>query len=406
MDFGIILIYVICYFGLFTTLFFLFTLIENRREITKDYTKKFPKVSIIIPAYNEEKTLFKTVSSLLRLNYPKNKLEIIVVDDGSTDNTLKIAKNFISQGVKVFTKKNEGKGKTLNFGLKKASGELIGCLDGDSFVSRDSLRKMITYFDDPVIMAVTPSLKVYRPKNFLQKIQMIEYLIGIFLRKMFAFLGSIHVTPGPFSLYRKKFFDKYGGYDEDNLTEDIEIALRILSKGYDIENSVDASVYTVAPYKIKGLVKQRLRWYTGFVENVLRHKQLFSAKYGNLGLFVLPGSFFTVLLVIVSFYYFTSKIIRSIIQNFHNFNAIGFDVFRNLDIKVNAFYISLTPAIILTILSILTGIIVVVLAKRLSKEKTSIKVSYIPYMVFYWFFFGFCWILAGVFKIIRKRPVW
>ena len=406
MDLGLILIYATCYFGLFTTLFFLFTLIENRKEITKGYTKKFPKVSILIPAYNEERTLYKTVSSLLRLDYPKDKLEIIVIDDGSTDNTFMIAKKFVSQGVKAYTKKNEGKGKTLNFGLKRATGTLIGCLDADSFVSRDSLKKIIAYFDDSKVMAVTPSLKVYKPKNILQRIQMVEYLVGIFLRKMFALLGSIHVTPGPFSIYRKEFFDKYGGYDEDNLTEDIEIALRILSKGYDIENSVDASVYTVAPYNLKSLFKQRVRWYTGFAENILRYRHLFSRRYGNLGLFILPGSFFTVLLVIVSLYYFVSKLINQGIQYFHNINAIGFDVFGNLNLKFSTFYISLTPAIILIILSILTGIIVVVLAKKLSKEKTKITLSYIPYLVFYWFFFGFCWILAATLKIFKKRLIW
>jgi len=406
MDLGLILIYATCYFGLFTTLFFLFTLIENRKEITKGYTKKFPKVSILIPAYNEEKTLYKTISSLLRLDYPKDKLEIIVLDDGSIDNTFTIAKKFVSQGVKVYTKKNEGKGKTLNFGLKRATGTLIGCLDADSFVSKNSLKKIIAYFDDSKVMAVTPSLKVYKPKNILQRIQMIEYLVGIFLRKMFALLGSIHVTPGPFSIYRKEFFDKYGGYDEDNLTEDIEIALRILSKGYNIENSVDASVYTVAPYNLKGLFKQRARWYTGFAENVLRYRHLFSKKYGNLGLFILPGSFFTVLLVIVSLYYFVSKFINQGIQYFQNINAIGFDVFGNLNLRVSTFYISLTPAIILIILSILTGIIVVAIAKRLSNERTKIRISYIPYLVFYWFFFASCWILAGAFKIFKKRLIW
>lgn len=401
-----IIIYATCYFGLFTTIFFLFTLLENKKNITRGYTKKFPKVSIIVPAYNEEENLFKTISSLLRMDYPKDKLEIIVVDDGSTDNTYKIAKQFISEGVKVYTKKNGGKGTALNHGLKKVTGDFIGCLDADSFVAKDSLKKMLAYFDNPKVMAVTPSLKVYKPKNFLQRIQMIEYLIGIFLRKIFALLGSIHVTPGPFSIYRKEFFDKYGGYDEDNLTEDIEIALRIQSKGYNIENSVDAPVYTVAPYNLKGLFRQRIRWYMGFTENVVNYKRLFSKEYGNLGLFVLPGSFFAVILVIASMFYFAIKLIRDAIQQYNNISAIGFDVFSNLNFKINMFYISLTPAITLTLLSILTGIVIIILAKKISKENTKITLSYIPYMVFYWFFFGFSWLLSGVFKLFRRRLVW
>lgn len=178
--------------------------------------------------------------------------------------------------------------------MKKCSGELVGGLDADSFVTSKALKRMIGYFDDEDVMAVTPSLKVYKPKKVLQKIQMIEYLIGVFLRKIFALLGSINVTPGPFSIYRKSFFDKNGGWDEDNITEDIEIAFRIQSKNYLIENSETATVYTVSPASFKGLFSQRIRWYVGGLQNALDYRHLFGTKHGNLGLFILPGSFISV----------------------------------------------------------------------------------------------------------------
>ncbi len=407
MEIGTYIVYLICYFGLFTTVFFLITLFENGGKIKSPNAKRFPKTSIIVPAFNEEKTLFKTISSLIRLDYPKDKLELIVVDDGSTDNTLKIAKQFISKGVKVYTKKNGGKGETLNFGIKKATGEIIGCLDADSFVGRKSLKKMVAFFEDSKVMAVTPSLKVYKPKNILQRIQMVEYLIGIFLRKVFAFLGSIHVTPGPFSIYRKTFFEKHGNYDENNLTEDIEIALRIQSNGYFIENSVDAPVYTMAPYKFNSLLRQRVRWYTGFTENVIRYRQLFSKRHGNLGVFILPGSFFAVILVIVSMYYFFTKTIKGVIQHFTNFSAIGFDIFNNINIKLSMFYLNISPTLTLVLLSLLAGIAVVIVAKKISKEKKSnLTISYIPYLALYWFMFGFFWIATGFLKIFKKRLSW
>ena len=188
MEFGIILMYVVAYFGLFTAIFFLLTMFENKKELKNPKPKKLPTVTIVVPAYNEEKTISKTLQSLLNLNYPKNKLEIIAVDDGSTDNTYKAAKQFTSQGVKVYKKKNTGKADSLNFALKKSKGELFAALDADSFANPDCLKKMIGYFNDPKIMAVTPSLKVYKPKNMLQKIQYVEYLIGIFLRKK----GRLH----------------------------------------------------------------------------------------------------------------------------------------------------------------------------------------------------------------------
>jgi len=400
--------YGVAYFGLFTAMFFLLTLFENRKNISNPSTKRLPSVSVTVPAYNEENTISKTVKSLLDLDYPKDKLQIIVVDDGSEDKTYQIAKKFEKQGVKVFTKKNQGKATALNFALKKSKTELFGALDADSFVKKDALKKMIGYFEDKKIMAVTPSLKVYDPKSLLQKIQYIEYLMGIFLRKVFAFLGSIHVTPGPFTIYRKSFFKKYGGYDKYNLTEDIEIALRVQSKGYEIENSVDASVYTVAPAKFRPLLKQRLRWYIGFIENVVRYKQLFNPKkFGNLGFFILPGSFISVLLVIVTLFYSAYKfLIRTLIQNFLNLKSVGFNLSHLLNFELDLFYFSLSSKIFISIILLLFGISTIYIAKILSKEKIKIKFLYIPYLVFYWMLFGFWWIAAGIYTVLGKRVEW
>ncbi len=405
MNFENILLYIVTFFGLYTAIFFLLTLFENRKTIKKRKQTKEFKVTIIVPAYNEEKTIAKTINSLLRLDYPKDKLEIIVVDDGSKDKTYKIAKRFVKKGIRLFTKKNEGKGKTLNFALKRAKGDIVGCLDADSFVEKTALKKLLCYFDSPDVMAVTPSLKIYKPKTILQRIQRAEFLFGIFLRKMFAFLGSIHVTPGPFSLYRKEFFDKYGGYDENNLTEDIEVALRIQIKGYKIENSVDASVYTVGPRGFKELLRQRLRWYLGFINNVIRYKQIFSRKHGNLGLFILPGSFISVLLIISVLFYSIYKIFSNAIKNYYTLKAVDYDIFGIFNFRIDLFYFSLSPLFILAVLSLFLGITSIYIAKILSKEKDSIITAYIPFLLFYWILFGFWWLVAGLFKIAKIRKI-
>ncbi|MBR9691537.1 glycosyltransferase family 2 protein [Candidatus Woesearchaeota archaeon] len=407
-DFGTILVYVVAYFGLFTGIFFILTLIENKDNLSNPKPRYFSKVSVVVPAYNEEKTIAKTIRSLLNLDYPKDRLQIMIVDDGSTDNTYKVAKGFRKYGVEVFTKENEGKAAALNLALKKSKGEFFGALDADSFVDKKALKKIIGHFQDKNIMAVTPSLKVYEPKTFLQKIQYTEYLMGIFLRKIFAFLGSIHVTPGPFTIYRKSFFQKYGGYDEYNLTEDIEIALRIQTKGYEIENSVDASVYTVSPAKFLPLLKQRIRWYTGFTENVIRYKELFNpVKYGNLGAFILPGSFISVGLVIITLFYASYKFItRILIQNFINLRAIGFDLSRFFHFKPDIFYVNLSSKLFISILTIMIGITTIYIAKKLSKEKTKIKFFYIAYMLVYWMLFGFWWLIAGAYTVLGKKVEW
>jgi len=406
MQFGDMLIYSVAYFGLFTAIFFLITIYENKHKLKVPKISKYYKVSIMVPAYNEEKTIKKTIKSLLNLDYPKDKLEILVIDDGSTDNTYKIAKQFEGKNLKVCKKKNEGKGATLNFGLKKISGELVGSLDADSFVSKNALKRMIGYFEDKDVMAVTPSLKVHSPKKILQKIQMIEYLIGIFLRKVFAFLGSIHVTPGPFSIYRKSFFDKYGGYDEHNITEDIEIAFRIQSKKYIIENSETASVYTVSPSSFKGLLRQRIRWYVGGAQNAINYRNLFGIKHGNLGLFILPGSFISVFLVVVSMFYFLYKFVDNTSRNLINYYQIKFDILTLLDLKLDSFYFNISTVMLLSVLSILAGILIVYTAKKISKENTKIKISYIFYLLFYWVLFGFWWFMSGIYKIFGKEIEW
>tara|TARA_Y100000310_G_scaffold343799_1_gene453094 strand:+ start:6233 stop:7465 length:1233 start_codon:yes stop_codon:yes gene_type:complete len=405
MQFGDVLVYVISFFGLFTSIFFFLTLIENKQNLDSPKHKRLPRVSVIVPAYNEEKTITKTISSLLNLDYPKDKLEIIVVDDGSTDDTYKVAERFGE--IKLFRKDNEGKGATLNFGLDRCSGELVGALDADSFVDKDALRNMVGFFEDNEIMAVTPSLKAYKPRRVLEKVQYIEYMIGIFLRKVFAFMGAIHVTPGPFTIYRKEFFDKYGGYDDANLTEDIEIALRIQSHRFRIENAIDANVYTVMPYKFKELLKQRLRWYLGFINNTLDYKHLFSSRYGNLGIFILPVSFVSVALVIVSLFYFIYQFItRTVMQNYFNLSSIDFDILRILSPNLDLFYFDLSALALLSLATLVVGIIMIYTARRISKDSSEIKFSYIFYLLAYWFLFGLWWITAFVYKILGRKVQW
>ncbi|MEM4398076.1 MAG: glycosyltransferase [Candidatus Woesearchaeota archaeon] len=422
MDFGIILIYVMSYFGLFTGIYFLLTLFENKNKIKKNlpFNFNFPSVSIIVPAFNEEKTIAKTLKSLLNLNYPKDKLQIIVVDDGSTDKTYKIAfeikKRYKAKNLEIYKKENGGKGTALNYGLKKAKGYFVGALDADSFVDKNALLNILPYFyikdykhkliENKKVMAVTPSLKVYEPKSILQRIQMIEYMIGIFLRKVFSFLGSIHVTPGPFTIYRKEFFEKYGYYDENNITEDIEIALRIQKNNFEIENSINAYVYTVAPYNFKPLLNQRLRWYLGFIENVLNYKELFSPKQGNLGLIVLPSAFISVFLLIVMFFYTLYKFFETTIKNLINYYNINFDLLKIFKINTDLFYINLNGYILISFITLIISLVILIISSKISKENINIKRNYLLYILFYWMLFSIWWLYAIFAKIFGKNITW
>ncbi len=411
-----IFIYVMIYFGLFFAIFYLIEFIENKEKINEKKTlTRYAKVSIIVPAYNEEKTIVKTLKSLIKLDYPKDKFEIIVVNDGSTDKTKEKVESFIKKhrgyDIKLFNKKNGGKGSALNYGIKRAKGEFIATLDADSFVSKDALKKMMCYFDDAKVMAVTPAMTVHNPRNFYERLVHAEYLFGIFLRKAFAFLNAIHVTPGPFSIFRKKFFDKYGGFDENNLTEDIEIGLRIQSKGYKIENCMDARVETVTPKTFKDLLKQRRRWYRGFIDNSIKYKHLFTPRYGYFGLIMLPSAFVSVAFCLGYVIYFIFKNMEMFSDTITRFRVLGLSVFslKNFDIaavKEALFNFFFHPLIPLTLLSIILMVSMIVIAKKLSREKYSLKLSLLYFFIAYWFMYAFWWGIAIMYKVLNRSVSW
>jgi cellulose synthase/poly-beta-1,6-N-acetylglucosamine synthase-like glycosyltransferase len=412
------LVYITSYFGLFTTVFFFLTLIEYKqvfKDPEVDLKKKVPFVSIIVPAFNESKTIGRTIESLQQLNYPKNRMEILVVDDGSTDDTFEVSKKLALKDsrIKSFRKENGGKGSALNFGIKKMKGEFMISLDADSFVSKDALRRMIGYFRDSKVMAVTPSMAVYKPKGFLQNLQYVEYSLGIYLRKVFGLLNCIHVTPGPFSIYRKSFFDRYGGYDENNLTEDIEVALRIQKNGYKIENSINAPVYTVAPKNFKSLLKQRMRWYYGFTSNILKNRDLFNPKFGYMAVLLLPAAFISVALCICIFLYFVYKNIVFSIDRIKQLGVTGLGLF-SAELKSFKFrYITETasnfltnPFLLLAIVAIIFTLISIMIAQRRVQEKKSMFLPFIYFTFTYWFFYAFWWLAPFIYKAFGGKIGW
>lgn len=272
---------------------------ENKKKIEEESTSEptiFPTVTIAVPCWNEEKTLSGTLDSLLLLDYPKDKLEIIVVDDGSKDKTFDVAEKYVQlypQQIKFFRKENGGKHTAVNLALELSKAELFGCLDADSFVAKNTLKTIVGYFNnDKDVKAVTPCIHIRRPKTLIQRMQAIEYLLGVFMRKAFGQIDAIQVTPGPFSIFRREVFETLGGYRKAHNTEDFEITLRMHKANYKIVNSHKALVYTVGPATPRGYFFQRLRWARGFLENSIDYRELFfKKKYGNFGMFTLPTAF-------------------------------------------------------------------------------------------------------------------
>ncbi|MCX8163067.1 MAG: glycosyltransferase family 2 protein [Candidatus Micrarchaeota archaeon] len=288
---GIIIIYI------FSVYLFLF-LDHSQKETKLPTLKSWPEVSIIIPSFNSSQTIFKCLEACKSLNYPKN-FEIIVVDDGSQDGSYEKLKEV--KGIKLLKNpRNLGKAAALNHGIKNAKGEIIVCVDSDSYPEKDTLIKTIPYFYcEEKVGSVVVFIKVAEPKTLIQKMQEIEYNLSFgFFFKIIAFIDCLYVTPGPTSLYHKKVFEEIGYFAEDNITEDMEIALRIQKNGWKIKRASDAIAYTEVPADLIGLFKQRLRWFRGAIYNLLTYFDMFfNPRYKTLGLFILPlvlfSGFFT-----------------------------------------------------------------------------------------------------------------
>ncbi len=285
----------IIYLGyMFISIYFLslfLSLYIKNRKVIFDYprTKKEYSVSVVVPAYNEEATIKDTVEAILNTGYPGLK-EVIVVDDGSKDNTLKVARELERKysKVKVFTKKNEGsKAGALNFGLKKASSEIFVVVDADSYPAKGSIGKMVGFFDDKDVGAVT-CVFIPRHKNkFFEKLQAVEYNIIAFTRKLLDYVEAIYVTPGPLALYRKSALLKIGGFDTHNMTEDIEATWHLTHEGYKRKMCLATYATTTVPVKFKAWYRQRRRWNIGGLQCISKYKKNFF-KRGMLGFFILP----------------------------------------------------------------------------------------------------------------------
>jgi biofilm PGA synthesis N-glycosyltransferase PgaC len=292
-ELGSLGVYVCLFLALYFEVFLLISYLEKKPAAkTSAKPARYPSVSMVVPCYNEEKTLAQTVLSLLALEYPKDKLEILIVDDGSKDSTRLIGEALTKEygQVRFFHKENGGKYTALNLGIVESKAEIVGCLDADSFVAPDALLEVVKKLEsDPTIMAITPAMKVYRPRTLLEMMQAVEYTFGIFYKKMFDNISAVNVLPGPFSLYRREIFGTIGLFRHAHNTEDMEIAFRMHKYGLKIANAHTAFVYTTVPQTVRALIKQRTRWSQGFLQNSRDYSYMFfNPRFGNFGMLVLP----------------------------------------------------------------------------------------------------------------------
>lgn len=372
---------------------------------------KFPKVSLLIPAYNEEKTISKTIKSVLNLDYPRDKLEIIVIDDSSTDNTFNIVKKF--KEVKLIYNKHKGVGKAsaLNKGLKYATGELLAVIDADSEVERNSLKNIINYFDDEKTGSVISSIKIRNPRNIYEHIQRLEYILATFVRKLMSKIDTLHITPGVLSVYRTNLVKKLGGFDENNITEDLEIALRLRANNYSVKMSPDSITYTKVPSTFKQLWNQRIRWFRGFIFNNLKYKKMFMNKnYGAMGRFQLPLNALTFLTIIVLFVLISYEVITWLYELIFRIILLKSDFIHTINLNfpsLKELLLSLDIKLLFPLtISFLLSFYLLNKAHKSMNEKLIFSPALLIYFTVYPLLRTLHWITAFYKEVIKTKRKW
>jgi cellulose synthase/poly-beta-1,6-N-acetylglucosamine synthase-like glycosyltransferase len=302
----------------------------------------FPRISIIVPAYNEAKTIRSCVQSLQKLNY--SNYEILVVDDGSTDGTCEEISN--SSNVKIIRQKNQGKPRALNNGIKACTGEIVVTVDADTIIDKYALGKIAERFSsNKRLGAVAGNVKVNPEQRIMNAVQSAEYATGINLvRKGQSVLGCVMIVPGPIAALKKEAVEQVGLFSDDTFAEDFDITVKILKGGYRVEYEERSLAYTDAPKSTEDLVKQRRRWYRGMMQVLDKHKNMYmNPRYGVSGVFGIPNLWFDAFSPFLNIgFLLCTVLIWTLTSNFYS-SISGVIIFLSVALAMGVAGLSLEP---------------------------------------------------------------
>ncbi|HJT71770.1 MAG TPA: glycosyltransferase [Terriglobales bacterium] len=328
-----------------------FALVDRlkRHRVSVDAAEAYqPRVAVLIPAYNEEKVIERTIRAALRSSY--RNLRVIVIDDGSKDKTLEVARSCFpreqSAGrLLVLTKPNSGKADALNFGLRhlRDDEEIFMGIDADTVIARDAAALLVPRFLNPKVAAVAGNAKVGNRVNLWTRWQALEYITSQnFERRALNTLGAVSVVPGAIGAWRASAVREVGAYHTDTVAEDADLTMALLQSGYRVEYEDQALAYTEAPINANGLMRQRFRWSFGILQAVYKHRAAFSRK-GVLGWVALPNIIvFQILLPLVSPFIdlmFAYGAISYLVQKHFHPDSTSSTDFRRLVVFFGAFLI-------------------------------------------------------------------
>ncbi len=310
-DFPILRGFIIFFASILLTKYFIYMLVSpwdsiktayKRRKLKNKIEQYKPLVSVMIPAWNEEFGILNTVETLLQSTY--TNLELIIINDGSTDNSDALIKNFLRNYAKTDNpikiiyryKENGGKGAALNTAIKISNGEILMSIDADCAVDKHAVLNFVKCFADGNVSAAVGNVKIGNTKSIIGTIQQLEFMFSFYFKKADSFMNTIYIIGGAAGAFRREVFEKVGVYNTKNITEDIDLSVRIQDAGMRIAYVEDAVVYTEGASDIGGLMKQRLRWKRGRFETFKDNKQLFFSTEDRhvkmLTMIVLPLAYF------------------------------------------------------------------------------------------------------------------
>lgn len=346
-----------------------------------------PPVTLVVPAYNEGPVIQSAIRSLLELDYPA--YEILVVDDGSTDDTYVRAAALEGHHggvvVRVVSKANAGKANALNTGIAIARHPFVVCMDGDSRLDRDTLRAAMRHFSDPKVGAVAGNVKVCNRDSLWTRLQALEYIEGLNMaRRAQGFLRVVNIIPGPIGVFRRETLNGVGGYDNDTFAEDADLTLKILTAGWHIVYEDRAVAYTEAPESLLDLIKQRYRWTRGILQ-ALRKRS---------GWLVVPHGGFSVWASLLAMLF--EAVIWPVV------NVLGNLFFVLAALSAGAAEFVIYWWILLTLLDVAAALHTVAMEEE--------ELSLVPYAVIYRFFFVVLIDVAKLFataeELLRVRMTW
>jgi cellulose synthase/poly-beta-1,6-N-acetylglucosamine synthase-like glycosyltransferase/peptidoglycan/xylan/chitin deacetylase (PgdA/CDA1 family) len=275
-------------------------LLNSRKVKRKKWKTSYrPYVTVVVPAYNESIVIVNSVRSLLQSNY--RKIEVLIVDDGSSDDTWTVASRLDRRynRVRSIHQENGGKASALNNAIAQAKGEIVICVDADTVFPPQTIGKLVRHFQDESVAAVAGVVKVGNVSSMLTRWQMLEYTVSIAIdRNAHSLINSIMIIPGACGAWRKTVVSEVGGFSHSTLAEDCDLTVKIQQLNrYRIVQENDAISYTEAPNLIGALTKQRFRWMFGNLQALWKHRNMvFNRHYRWLGMFIMPNSLISIII--------------------------------------------------------------------------------------------------------------